>query len=58
VLAALAPAPARPLVAVPLLVLASLIWFRPGERYGLVAVDGALLAGALAAIAVLSGALS
>ena len=40
-----------PLAAVPLATLASLLAFRPGERYGLVVVDGALLVGALAALA-------
>lgn len=53
-LAALAPPVVRPLIAVPVFTLASVIWFRPGERYGLVVVDGALLAGALAAIGILA----
>ena len=46
-----APAPARSLVALPLATLLVLLPFRPSERYGLVAVDGALLAGALVAAA-------
>ena len=41
----------RPLAFLPGAVLAVLVPFRPTERYGLVAVDGALLAGALLAIA-------
>jgi hypothetical protein len=44
-----APASARSLVALPLATLLVLLPFRPSERYGLVAVDGALLAGALVA---------
>ncbi len=51
-LGALAPAPVRPLLAVPLVTLLVLVPFRPGERYGLIVVDGALLAGASAAIAI------
>ena len=47
----LAPAGARPLGLVPLATLAALVAFDPGERYGLVVVDGALLAGALGALA-------
>jgi len=47
VVAALGPAPLRPLLAVPLLTLLALLAFRADERYGLVVVDGALLAGAL-----------
>ena len=50
VLGALAPAPVRPLAAVPLLTLAVLLPFRPDERYGLLVVDGALLVGAVLAI--------
>jgi 4-hydroxybenzoate polyprenyltransferase len=46
-----APAPARSLVALPLATLLVLLPFRPSERYGLVAVDGALLVGALVAAA-------
>jgi hypothetical protein len=49
-LALVAPAAVRPLVAVPLATLLVLISFRRGERYGLVAVDGALLVGAMVAI--------
>ncbi len=55
VLGALAPTPVRPLAAVPAAILASLLGFRPSERYGLIVVDGALLAGALVAIGVLVG---
>lgn len=44
-----APAPARNLVALPLATLLVLLPFRPSERYCLVAVDGALLVGALVA---------
>jgi len=47
----LAPAEIRPLAAVPFLTLCVLLPFRPTERYGLVAVDGALVAGAMASIA-------
>jgi hypothetical protein len=36
---------------VPLLTLAALVGFRPTERFGLVAVDGALLLGAAVSIA-------
>lgn len=45
------PADIRPLAAIPLCVAASLAAFRPTERYGLVVVDGALLVGALASLA-------
>jgi 4-hydroxybenzoate polyprenyltransferase len=51
---ALAPAAVLPLAAVPIVTLTVLLPFRPTERYGLVGVDGALLAGALASAA-LSG---
>ncbi len=47
---ALAPAPVRALVAVPAATLAALVSFRASERYGLVIVDGALLAGALVSL--------
>ncbi len=50
-LGAVAPAALAPLAAVPLATWAALLGFRGGERYGLLAVDGALLAGALVAIA-------
>jgi hypothetical protein len=50
--ATIAPAPVRPLVAVPLATAAALAGFRDGERYGLVVVDGALVVGAAAALAV------
>jgi hypothetical protein len=50
--ALLAPAPVRPLAALPLAMGAALVGFRPSERYGAFAVDGALLAGALAALGI------
>ncbi len=50
VLAAAGPPAARPLLAVPLLTLVSLLAFRADERYGLIVVDGALLAGGLLAL--------
>lgn len=50
-----APAPARSLAAVPLATLLVLLPFRPTERYGLLVVDGALLAGALVAAQIASG---
>lgn len=46
-----APPPTRPLAVIPMLTLVALRAFRPTERYGLVFVDGALLAGALVALA-------
>jgi 4-hydroxybenzoate polyprenyltransferase len=49
--ALLAPAPVRALAALPLAMAAAVAGFRPGERYGALAVDGALLLGALAALA-------
>jgi hypothetical protein len=48
-LGAAAPPAVRPLIAVSLATLAALVAFRAGERYGLIVVDGALLAGALLA---------
>lgn len=48
---ALAAAATRPLAAVPVAVFASIAAFRPGERYGLWVVDGALLAGSLVSLA-------
>jgi len=45
-----APTGVRPLGLVPLATLAALVPFHPGERYGLVTVDGALLIGALGAL--------
>jgi hypothetical protein len=48
-----APAPVTPLAAIPASELLALAAFRTGERYGLVVVDGALLAGALLALAAL-----
>jgi hypothetical protein len=47
-----APAPVRPLGLVAAATLAALLAFRPGERYGLAVVDGALLAGGVAALLV------
>jgi len=47
----IAPAPVRHLAAVPLATLLVLIPFRSSERFGLIAVDGALLAGGLTAAA-------
>lgn len=49
--ALLAPAAVQPLAAIPACELIALAIFRPGERYGMVVVDGALLAGALASLA-------
>jgi hypothetical protein len=49
--AAIAPAAVRSLAPVPAATLLALLLFRSTERYGLVAVDGALLGGALLAIA-------
>lgn len=46
-----APAPLRPLLGIPLVTLAALIPLREDERYGLVVVDGALILGAVLAIA-------
>jgi len=46
------PALVRPLAAVPAALLAALALWRPGERYRLLVVDGALLAGAAAAVAI------
>lgn len=51
VAAFLAPAAVRSLAFVPLATLGTLLAFRPGERYGLLVVDGALVVGALAALA-------
>jgi 4-hydroxybenzoate polyprenyltransferase len=50
-IAGLAPAPIRPLVWVPVCEAVALVRFRSTERYGHVAIDGALLVGALVAIA-------
>ncbi len=47
--AALAPPHLRPLGAVALATAAALLAFRPGERYGLGVIDGALVAGGLLA---------
>jgi 4-hydroxybenzoate polyprenyltransferase len=48
---ALAPQSLRPLTCVPLATLAVLLAFRPAERYVAFAVDGALIGGALLALA-------
>ncbi|TMA32213.1 MAG: hypothetical protein E6J87_13545 [Deltaproteobacteria bacterium] len=48
-----APDPVRRLAPIPLATLAALAAFRPTELYGMIAVDGALLLGALGAIALL-----
>lgn len=50
--ALLGPAGVPPLAAVPLATAAALARFRDGERYGLVVIDGALAAGAVAALAI------
>lgn len=50
-LGAAAPWPARAAAVVPLATLLALLPFRADERYGQIAVDGALLLGALAALA-------
>jgi 4-hydroxybenzoate polyprenyltransferase len=47
-----APDSVRSLAPIPLATLVALAAFRPSELYGLIAVDGALLAGALIALAV------
>lgn len=47
----LGPDAVRPLAAIGLLTLVALVWFRPTERYGLGIIDGALLLGGLAALA-------
>jgi len=47
----LGPAAVRPLAALPLAMSGALLGFRPTERYGALAVDGALLVGALLALA-------
>jgi hypothetical protein len=52
----LADSASRPLIAIPLAVWASVMGFRNSERYGLLALDGALLLGALSAIALRLGA--
>ena len=49
--ALLGPASLRPLAWIAGFEAVALVGFRPGDRYGLLAVDGALLAGALAAVA-------
>lgn len=50
-LALLGPPPVRPLAALPLALGAAVAAYRRGERYGALAVDGALLLGALCALA-------
>jgi len=52
-LALIAPENLAALGWVPAAVLASLLGFRPGERYGMAVVDGSLLVGALATLAAL-----
>lgn len=52
--ALLGPAAVGPLVCIPGCVGLALAGFRPGERYGLVVVDGALLLGGVAALALSS----
>ena len=49
--ALLGPAAVRPLAALPVTMGAALLGFRPTERYGALYVDGALLLGALLALA-------
>jgi 4-hydroxybenzoate polyprenyltransferase len=49
--ALLSPPPVRPLAALPFAMGAAVLGFRPGERYGALVVDGALLAGAFGALA-------
>lgn len=51
VVALAGPAPVRRLAALPVAMGIAVVGFRPGERYGAAVVDGALLAGALAALA-------
>ena len=53
VLPLLVSAPTWPLALVPAAELAALVRFRAGERYGLLIVDGALLAGAAGALLLL-----
>ncbi len=48
----LAPAPVRPLAAVSLMTGLSLLAYRPGELYGFLVVDGALLFGAILALVI------
>lgn len=48
--ALLAPLSVRPLAALPAAMGAAVLGFRPSERYGALVVDGALLAGAFAAL--------
>jgi hypothetical protein len=50
-LAAVAPAPVRPLGAVAVATGVALLGFRATERYALGVLDGALVAGALASLA-------
>jgi hypothetical protein len=50
-IAVVAPAGVVPLAAIPIAELAALAAFRPDERYSLIILDGALLAGALASLA-------
>ena len=50
IVGAAAPPAVRPLLAVPAATLTALLGWRRDERYGLLVVDGALLAGALFAL--------
>ena len=50
-LALLGPSEARALAALPAVMAGAIAGFRPGERYGAVVVDGALLVGALGTLA-------
>jgi 4-hydroxybenzoate polyprenyltransferase len=52
-LALLGPSELRALAALPLAMAAAVAAFRPGERYGAIAVDGALLVGAVGASALM-----
>ena len=49
----LAPQQIQPLGLIPAAELAAILAYRPGERYRLIAIDGALAAGALGAIALI-----
>lgn len=51
--ALLGPPAVRPLAALPLAMAAAVLGYRPSERYGALVVDGALVAGSLAALAAL-----
>jgi hypothetical protein len=47
----LGPREIRPLAAIPLAMILAVAAYQPGERYGAIVVDGALIAGGLAALA-------